>query len=65
MTLKAYCLMKLEKFVECKEVLQEIKIFKQTDPHTVRYLSMIFTYYGENHNATKLLESVKKMHNDR
>jgi hypothetical protein len=57
--------MKLEKYVECKEVLSEIKPFKQTDPNTVRFLCLIFITYGENKNATRLLESVKNMHNDR
>jgi hypothetical protein len=43
-------------------MLPEIKPFKQTDPHTVKYLVAIFTEFGENDQATKLLEGVKALH---
>ena len=57
--------MKLGKFVECKDVIADIKPFKQTEPHTVKFLCMIFTTFGENDKATRLLEAVKDMHNGR
>ena len=57
--------MKVNKFVECKEIMSDIKPFKQTDPHTVKYLVYIFTAFGENADATRLLEGVKAQHNDR
>lgn len=47
------------KYVECKEVLTEFKALKQTEAHTVKYLSEIYTYFGENENCGILLENVK------
>ena len=58
-TMKAYCFLKLNKFVECKEALDEIKVAKQTEPHTIKYLVEIFTAFGDNDNAMLLLENVK------
>jgi hypothetical protein len=60
--MKAYCFLKVGKYVECKEVLTEFKALKQTEAHTVKYLSEIYTFFGENENAGILLENVKAMH---
>jgi hypothetical protein len=49
----------MKKYQECIETINEIKPFKQTDPNTVAYICEIFTGFGQNANATKLLEQVK------
>jgi hypothetical protein len=46
MTMKAYCLLRLRKQDECREILEEIRPFKQTDAQTVMYLNEIFVLQG-------------------
>lgn len=64
-TLKAYCLMKTGKHSDCQDLLTEIKPFKQTDPYTIKYLIFIFTAFGQNADATLLLEGVQAIHSGR
>lgn len=50
--------MKLGKHGECQELMIEIKPMNQKDPFTIKYLVFIFTAFGHNGDATKLLEGV-------
>ena len=57
-TIKAYTLMKLGKHPDCLDLLAEIKPQNQRDPYTIKYLVFIYTAFGQNEEATKLLEQV-------
>lgn len=38
---------------------------RQTDPNIVKYLVFIFTAFGQNEEATELLETIFNEHNHR
>ena len=64
-TIKAYTLMKLGKHPDCLDLLAEIKPQNQRDPYTIKYLVFIYTAFGQNEEATKLLEQVQTIHSSR
>ena len=45
--------------------MAEIKPMNQKEPHTIKYLVFVFTAFGQNEDATKLLEAVQPNHGDR
>ena len=45
--------------------MAEIKPMNQKEPHTIKYLVFVFTAFGQNEDATKLLEAVQSNHGDR
>ena len=57
--------MKLGKHSECQDLMTDIKPMNQKDPFTIKYLVFIYTAFGQNENATQLLEAVQTMHSDR
>ena len=57
--------MKLGKHGECQELMTELKPMNQRDPFTIKYLVFIFTAFGQNGEATKLLETVQTLHSER
>ena len=57
--------MKLGKHSECQDLLVEIKPMNQRDPYTIKYLVFIYTAFGQNEEATKLLEAVQTIHSER
>ena len=64
-TIKAFCLMKLDRHEECKQILTEFKPQNQKDPITIKYIVWIYTAFGWNDKATELLEAVKDIHGDK
>ena len=64
-TLKAYCLMKTGKHQDCQDLLTEIKPSRQQDPFVIKYLINIYTAFGQNAEATQLLEGVQSIHGER
>ena len=58
-------MMKLGKHQECTDLMAEIKPMNQKEPHTIKYLVFVFTAFGQNEDATKLLEAVQPNHGDR
>ena len=64
-TLKAYCLMKTGKHQDCQDLLVEIKPSRQQDPFVIKYLINIYTAFGQNAEATQLLEGVQSLHGER
>ena len=63
--IKAYCLMKQGKHADCNELITEIKLTAITDPFPVKYLVFILTAFGQNENATAVLETAFEIHSDR
>lgn len=57
--------MKLGKHSECQELLAEIRPQNQKDHLIVKYLVFIFTAFGQNEEATQLLEGVQQIHGDK
>ena len=51
-------MMKLGKHSESKAILDDIKAGAQKDHNTIKYLVFIYTAFGQNEDATKLLEGV-------
>ena len=64
-TIKAYCLMKLDRHDECKAILNDFKPMNQKNEIIVKYIVWIYTAFGWNDKAIELLESVKAIHGDR
>ena len=58
--------MKQGKHADCSEILTNVKgIYTITDPFAVKYLVFIYTAFGQNENATALLEHAFGVHSER
>ena len=62
---KAYCLMKQGKHADCNDILADIRPQSVSDPFAVKYLVFIYTAFGQNANATEVLENAFEVHSDR
>ena len=54
----SYCLMKVGKEQECKDVLNDYKTMKPTDTTTCKYMVAIYNNLGSYNQATQLLEYI-------